>query len=56
METEWTPEDEAAMREGMAISKSNSYRLQRSRKPHGVSKEDVQRNKEAKLLDKLLGK
>ncbi len=33
---EWTPEDEAAEREGNAIRKSN--RTQRPRKPHGVSK------------------
>ena len=38
---EWTPEDEAAMREGSAIRKS--HRINRPRKPHGIRREDVKR-------------
>ena len=51
MEIDWTPEDEAAMREGMAIKKS--LRNKQPRRPRGVSKEDIQRNKEAGFLEKL---
>ena len=51
MNIDWTPEDEAAMREGLAISKSLKHK--RPRRPRGASKEDIQRQKEARLLEKL---
>lgn len=36
---EWTPEDEAAEKEGSALKRAN--RTARPRKPHGINREDV---------------
>ena len=40
---EWTPEDESAAREGRALRKA--HRINRPRKPHGINRTDVQRQK-----------
>ena len=53
MEIDWTPEDEAAMKEGAAISKS--LKNNRPRTPHGVNRKDVQRHLEKENALKKIG-
>ena len=49
---EWTQEDEEASREATAISKS--LRNKQPHRPRGVSLQDIQKDKAAKILERLV--